>query len=59
MTDHDTLCGWGNQEKVAYFLANADTLIPKRSEQLRFLVDLFLWPSVLTASISTGDCMLK
>lgn len=45
MTDHDTLCGWGDQEKVAYFLANADTLIPKRSEQLRFLVDLFLWPS--------------
>ncbi|MGE0680963.1 MAG: class I SAM-dependent methyltransferase [Candidatus Binatia bacterium] len=44
MTDHDTLCGWGEQEKVAYFFANVDTLIPKRSEQLRFLVDLFVWP---------------
>jgi tRNA (cmo5U34)-methyltransferase len=43
MADHDTLCGWGDQEKVAYFFANADTLIPKRSEQLRFLVDLFVW----------------
>ncbi|MGE0827561.1 MAG: class I SAM-dependent methyltransferase [Candidatus Binatia bacterium] len=44
MADHDTLCGWGEQGKVAYFFANADTLIPKRHEQLRFLVDLFVWP---------------
>lgn len=44
MADHDTLCGWGAQGKVAYFFANADTLIPKRSEQLRLLVDLFVWP---------------
>lgn len=43
MADHDTLCGWGEQGKVAYFFANAETLIPRRSEQLRFLVDLFVW----------------
>lgn len=44
MADHDTLCGWGDKEKGAYFFANADTLIPKRHEQLTFLVDLFFWP---------------
>jgi len=34
----------GGTRKVAYFVANAETVIPKRSEQIRFLADLFPWP---------------
>ncbi len=44
MPDHDTLCGWGLKEKVAYFLEKADIIIPRRREQLDFLIDLFPWP---------------
>ena len=44
MPDHDTLCGWGLKEKVAYFLEKADIIIPRRREQLDFLIDLLPWP---------------
>ncbi len=43
MADVDTLCGWGAQDKVDYFVAKSDLLIPHRQEQLTFLVDLFPW----------------
>ncbi len=43
MADRDTLCGWGDKGKVAYFLEKSDTMIPKRQEQLAFLTDLFPW----------------
>lgn len=39
-----TECGWGEKERVSYFLENADTIIPKRHEQIAFLLDLFGWP---------------
>ncbi len=44
MADQDTLCGWGDKEKVAYFWEKGDVIIPKRGEQISFLVDLFPWP---------------
>lgn len=44
MPDHDTLCGWGLKEKVTYFLEKADIIIPRRREQLGFLIDLLPWP---------------
>lgn len=43
MADTDTLCGWGEKEKVDYFVEKGDLIIPKRQEQLSFLVDLFPW----------------
>ena len=43
MTNSDTLCGWGEKERVTYFLDNADIIVPKRHEQLAFLLDLFGW----------------
>ncbi len=53
MADHDTLCGWGNQAKVAYFLANADVIVPRRAEQLKLIVELM--PYSHDASISVLD----
>jgi len=43
MADVDTLCGWGAQDKVDYFVEKSDLIIAKRQEQLSFLVDLFPW----------------
>jgi tRNA (cmo5U34)-methyltransferase len=53
MADNDTLCGWGNEEKVAYFLANADIIVPRRAEQLKLLTELL--PYSRDASISVLD----
>jgi trans-aconitate methyltransferase len=44
MTTSDTLRGWGEKERVTYFLDNADVIVPKRQEQLTFLLELFGWP---------------
>ena len=44
MAQTDTLCGWGDQDKVDYFVQRSELLIPKRYEQLNTLVDLFPWP---------------
>jgi len=43
MANVDTLCGWGEKDKVDYFVQKSDLIIPKRQEQLNFLVDLFPW----------------
>jgi cyclopropane fatty-acyl-phospholipid synthase-like methyltransferase len=43
MSEIDTLCGWGAKDKVDYFVENSDLIIPKRQEQLTFLIDLFPW----------------
>jgi len=53
MADHDTLCGWGNQAKVAYYLENADIIIPRRREQIGFVAELFPWP--LDTAIAVAD----
>jgi tRNA (cmo5U34)-methyltransferase len=44
MADHDTLCGWGDRGKVAWFVENAETVIPRRREQLRLLAELIPLP---------------
>lgn len=44
MADHDTLCGSGNRGKVAWFVENAETVIPRRREQLSLLAELLPWP---------------
>jgi tRNA (cmo5U34)-methyltransferase len=44
MAEHDTLCGWGDRGKVAWFIENAETVIPRRGEQLRMLADLMHSP---------------
>ncbi len=43
MAEPDTLCGWGDQDKVDYFVQRSAFLIPKRLEQLSTLLDLFPW----------------
>lgn len=43
MAEIDTLCGWGEQDKVDYFVANSELIVPNRKEQLDFLVDLLPW----------------
>src|SRR5438445_5805000 len=53
MADDDTLCGWGDAGKVAYFLANADIIVPRRDEQLKLLVQLLPYP--LDAAFSILD----
>lgn len=40
MTDQDTLLGWGERDKVAWFVENAETAIPKRRDQLAMLAEL-------------------
>lgn len=44
MVDHDTLCGWGDRAKVAWFIENAQTVIPRRQEQLGLLAELIPLP---------------
>jgi tRNA (cmo5U34)-methyltransferase len=51
--DNDTLCGWGDEAKVAYFLANADIIVPRRAEQITLLVELLPFPR--DASVSVLD----
>jgi SAM-dependent methyltransferase len=51
MADDDTLCGWGDAAKVAYFLANADVIVPRRDEQLKLLVQLLPQPTDAAPSI--------
>jgi len=41
----DTLCGWGNKQKAAYFLENADVIVPRRRDQLGTLLGLFTAPA--------------
>jgi tRNA (cmo5U34)-methyltransferase len=53
MADNDTLCGWGDAQKVNYFLANADIIVPRRDEQLKLLVELL--PTTPDAAISILD----
>jgi len=53
MADHDTLCGWGDRAKVAWFVENAETVIPHRREQLRLLAELI--PSPRDAEIAVLD----
>src|SRR5262245_23251300 len=43
MADVDTLCGWGEKDRVDYFVEKSDLIIPNRREQLDFLVDLLPW----------------
>jgi tRNA (cmo5U34)-methyltransferase len=51
MADNDTLCGWGNEAKVAYFLANADVIVPRRTEQLKLMIELFPFLPDRSASV--------
>jgi tRNA (cmo5U34)-methyltransferase len=53
MADHDTLCGWGDRGKVAWFVENAETVIPRRREQLELLAELI--PSPRDADIAVLD----
>jgi tRNA (cmo5U34)-methyltransferase len=53
MAGHDTLCGWGNQAKVAYYLENAEIIIPRRREQITLVAELLPWP--LEAAIAVVD----
>jgi tRNA (cmo5U34)-methyltransferase len=53
MSDNDTLGGWGDENKVAYFLANADIIVPRRAEQIKLLLELL--PCPLDTSVSVLD----
>jgi hypothetical protein len=43
MTRKDTLGGWDDRGKAAYFLEKTEIIVPKRREQLCFLMDLLPW----------------
>ena len=45
MAEPDSLCGWGEQDRVDSFVEKSELIIPKRYEQLNTLVDLFPWSS--------------
>ena len=51
MPDDDTLCGWGNETRVAYFLANADVIVPRRAEQINLLTQLLPYPPDATVFV--------
>jgi tRNA (cmo5U34)-methyltransferase len=51
MSDDDTLCGWGNEARVAYFLANADVIVPRRAEQINLLTQLLPYPPDAAVSV--------
>src|ERR1700722_13292817 len=53
MADRDTLCGWGERGRVAWFVENAEIVIPRRREQLRLLTELI--PSPREATIAVLD----
>lgn len=53
MALQDTLCGWGDKEKAAYFLEKADTIVPRRREQIAYLIELLPWP--VEAAINVLD----
>jgi tRNA (cmo5U34)-methyltransferase len=45
MDNKDTLCGWGEHARVQYYVENVDITVPRRDEQLAFVLDLFPWPA--------------
>src|SRR5579863_8140498 len=51
MSNHDTLCGWGDRAKVAWFVENAETVIPRRREQLKLLAELIPAPRDATIAV--------
>jgi len=51
--DNDTLCGWGNEAKVAWFVTNADIIVPRRKEQVDLLIELMPFPH--DASVAVLD----
>jgi tRNA (cmo5U34)-methyltransferase len=44
MADNDTLCGWGDRRKIAYFAKNHEVIVPCRREQLTMVAELLPWP---------------
>jgi tRNA (cmo5U34)-methyltransferase len=51
MAGKDTLCGWGDRQKIAYFVANADVIIPRRADQLATLTELLSLPHEAAATL--------
>ena len=45
MANEDTLCGWGEAGRVKYYLDTVAISVPKRDEQLAFILELFPWPT--------------
>jgi tRNA1(Val) A37 N6-methylase TrmN6 len=45
MVNDDTLCGWGEEARVKYYVETVAVSVPKRDEQLAFLLELFPWPT--------------
>ena len=49
--DRDTLCGWGDSRKIAYFVENHEVIVPRRGEQLAMVADLLPWPGEKAISV--------
>jgi tRNA (cmo5U34)-methyltransferase len=45
MVNDDTLCGWGEEARVRYYVETVAISVPKRDEQLAFLFELLPWPT--------------
>jgi tRNA (cmo5U34)-methyltransferase len=45
METNDTLCGWGEEGRVRYYVEHVDVTVPRREEQLASVLDLFPWPA--------------
>ena len=39
MVNDDTLCGWGEEARVKYYVETVAVSVPKRDEQLAFLLE--------------------
>jgi 2-polyprenyl-3-methyl-5-hydroxy-6-metoxy-1,4-benzoquinol methylase len=51
MAERDTLCGWGDRRKIAYFVENHEVIVPRRGEQLAMMVDLLPLPPDAQVSV--------
>jgi ubiquinone/menaquinone biosynthesis C-methylase UbiE len=51
MAEHDTLCGWGDHGKVAWFVENSEIVIPRRREQLQLLAEFIPSPRDTTLTV--------
>ena len=49
--DRDTLCGWGDSRKIAYFVENHEVIVPRRGEQLTMVARLLPWSGEKAISV--------
>ena len=56
MANKDTLCGWGDRRKIAYYVENSEVIVPRRADQLATLCELLPWPREATVKLLDLGC---